>query len=512
MLSSVSDSNQELQWSEDAIAAFDASKEALAQATLLSHPQLDAPTQLVTDASDVAVGAVLEQRVNDQWLPIPFFSKKLSPAETKYSTFDRELLSIFLAIKHFHYFVEGRPFHVLTDHKPLTYALPSLSERHSPRQLRHLTFISQFTSDIRYIKGSSNTVADTLSRADINCLSLPELCNLDFHKMAEEQKSDPDLKKCEANSSLKLRPLPLPGSDQSIVCDISTGTPRPFVPSSFRWIVFNTLYSLSHPGIRAIQHLVTSRFVWPSVNADTRSWTRGCLQCQRSKVQRHTVTPLSTFLPPGARFDHIHIDLVGPLPPSKGHTYLLTMVDRFTRWPEAVPLVDMTADTVARAFVASWVSRLGVPSTITTDRGRQFESHLWVKLMRLLGTNRIRTTAYHPCANGLVERFHRQLKAALRAHLTPTWTDVLPVVLLGIRSSLKADIGVSSAELVYGATLHVPGEFFSTSADPLIADPSDFAVQLRDVFRDLRPVSPRLQQRKAFVHSDLATTTCFSTS
>ena len=95
MLSSVSDSNQELQWSEDAIAAFDTSKEALAQATLLSHPQLDVPTRLVTDASDVAVGAVLEQQVNDQWLPIAFFSKKLSPAETKYSTFDRELLYIF---------------------------------------------------------------------------------------------------------------------------------------------------------------------------------------------------------------------------------------------------------------------------------------------------------------------------------------------------------------------------------------------------------------------------------
>ena len=290
---------------------------------------------------------------------------------------------------------------------------------------------------ICHVKGNSNSVANALSRIDINCSFLSELpSSIDFYKMAEEQKSDPDLRKCEADSSLKLEPFPLPDSDQSIICDVSTGTPRPFVPLSFCCRVFNTLHSLLHPGIRATQCLVTSRFVWPNINADTRSWTRNCLSCQHAKVQRHTITPLSTFLPPGACFEHIHIDLVGPLPPSKGHTYLLTMVDRFTRWPEAVPLVDMSADTVARVFVASWISRFGVPSTITTDCGRQFESRLWAKLMELLGTTHIHTTAYHPCANGLVEHFHRQLKTALHAHMTPlcTWTDVLPMVLLGIHT------------------------------------------------------------------------------
>ena len=145
----------------------------------------------------------------------------------------------------------------------------------------------------------------------------------------------------------------------------------------------------------------------------------------------------------------IHIDIVGPLPPSNGYSYLLTCIDRFTCWPEVIPITNITAETVASAFVSGWIARFGVPSTVTTDRGSQFESALWMHLMKLLGTKRIRTTAYHPIANGLVERLHRQLKAALKSHPNPThWSDSLPIVLLGIRTALKEEIQCSAAELV----------------------------------------------------------------
>ena len=124
----------------------------------------------------------------------------------------------------------------------------------------------------------------------------------------------------------------------------------------------------------------------------------------------------------------MHIDLVGPQPTSQGYSYLLTCVDHFTRWPEAILIIDIAAETVAQAFVSGWIARFGVPSTITTDRGAQFESSLWAKLMRLLGTQRIRTTAYHPIANGLVERFHRQLKSTLKCLPDTThWTKALPL-------------------------------------------------------------------------------------
>ena len=134
------------------------------------------------------------------------------------------------------------------------------------------------------------------------------------------------------------------------------------------------------------------------------------------------IQDFATFATPDSRFDIIHLDLVGPLPPSKGFSYLLIIIDRFTRWPEAIPIPDMTATTVAQAFITGWVSRFGIPSSITTDRGRQFESNLWAELMHSLATVQLRTTAYHHIANRLVERFHRQLKAAVQIQsngLTP---------------------------------------------------------------------------------------------
>ena len=132
LLTSVKNSKRNIQWNNNAMTAFTTVKESFAQAPLLFHPKLDTATNIMTDVSHVAVEAVLQLYINKQWHPIAFFSKKLTPAKTRYSTFDRELLAISLAIKHFRHFIEGPQFHVITDHKPLTFALFTKSSKLTP--------------------------------------------------------------------------------------------------------------------------------------------------------------------------------------------------------------------------------------------------------------------------------------------------------------------------------------------------------------------------------------------
>ena len=490
----ISKSAKTLKWSAELTKAFENTKEALANATMLQHPVPTVPIALVTDASGVAVGAVVEQCIDGVWKPLAFFSRHLRSNEQKYSAFDRELLAMYLAIRHFRYFLEGRPFTAYTDHKPLTFAISKISEPWSPRQQRQLAYISEFTTDLVHIKGSANAVADTLSRPTVNAIDMYGI-GIDYTAMATAQREDEEIDAYRtAITGLVLEQIQIGPNGESVLCDISGPRPRPVVPLSMRKAVFDTIHNLAHPSIRSTVKLITSKFVWHGIRKQVANWAKQCVQCQRSKVHRHVKAPLQDFRVPENRFDHINVDIVGPLPTSQGFTYLFTIVDRFTRWPEAIPLSDISTMSCARALV-SWIARYGGPLNITSDRGAQFTSELWAKTGELLGATIHHTTAYHPQANGLVERFHRQLKAALRARLTDeNWVDQLPWVMLGVRTCPKEDLGCSSAELVYGTPLTVPGEFVVASAQP--ADARTTLPHLRDLAARQQPV-PTSQHGKA---------------
>jgi hypothetical protein len=155
---------KKIQWTEEMQQAFEDSKKAVANTSRLVHPEANAEISLATDASNSHVGAVLQQRSGGDWLPLAFFSKKLNPAQMKYSTFDRELLAIVMAIRQFHFFLEGRFFTIFTDHKPLTTALHRVSTPISARQQRCFSYIAEFSVALVHTPGKANIVADALSR------------------------------------------------------------------------------------------------------------------------------------------------------------------------------------------------------------------------------------------------------------------------------------------------------------------------------------------------------------
>jgi hypothetical protein len=226
---------------------------------------------------------------------------------------------------------------------------------------------------------------------------------------------------------------------------------------------------------------------WEFLSKDVNLWAQSCLDCQRSKIQSHVKSPVQHIPVPGRRFSHIHVDLVGPLPQSDGFSYLFTIIDRSTRWPEAVPLKSTTAEECAKVILRSWIPLFGVPSVITSDRGAQFTSSVWSALCRFLGIVHSPTTSFHPQSNGIVERFHRQLKVSLRARLAGTdWFHHLPLVLLGLRSVPREDSSVSASEALFGSPLVLPGEFLDTPELPS----SEYLRKIQSILKNSTSVLP----------------------
>ena len=436
----------------------------------------------------------------------------------KYSAFDRELLGVFLAIKHFRHLLEGRSFTIWTDHKPLCGALSSSAEK-SPRQTRHLSYISEFSSDIRHVSGEANVVADALSLppglvcppssglrlgdpATVATLSsLPDVVDpLELADAQQKSMAEMDLYVNDHSSSLRPEWIALGGdSGVSLLCDTSLAPlrPRPIVPAFLVNRLLSGIHGLVHQGGNALLRDVRRRYVWRNMSTHAKDFCRACLSCQRAKVTRHTKSPLDALPMPEHHFSALHLDLVGPLPAAEGFQYLLTIIDRFSRWLEAIPLASITAQDCAKALLRHWVSRFGVPSSIVTDRGRQFTSGLWSELSSLLGVAHNLTTSYHPQSNGMIERQHRTIKDRLISRAcssssgSGTWMDHLPFVLLGLRTSIREDSACSPSDLLYGSSLRLPGDLLSPVPSSLSSSASDFCLQLRRVLgsSSLMPVS-----------------------
>ena len=260
-------------WNEQSTAAFLQCKQDIANAALSAHPHAGAKLRICADASGTAMGASLEQLVDNARQPLAFFPKTFTPAEKRYSSYNRELTALFSAVKFFRGLIEGSELIPVTDQKLLTYAFKQKMDKASPRQARQLGLISKYSTEIQHIKGENNVVADDLSR--IEAIRMPTVINL--AALVEAQSSDEELAALmkDPNSSLAFRKLTHGQDNAGIFCDVSTTDIRPFVPAAFRRQIFDTFHGQSHPSARATVKLVCQRYVWPSMNSVTQ-WTRAC--------------------------------------------------------------------------------------------------------------------------------------------------------------------------------------------------------------------------------------------
>jgi len=208
------------------------------------------------------MGAVVEQANNASWQPLTFFSRKFTPSQLKYSTFDRELTAIYEAIRHFRYLLEGREFTIYTDHKPLIYAFIKNSDR-SPRQSRLLSYIAQFSTKIEYLADKDNNVANSLSR--IETIRFPTQFDLSELSSARAR-SGTFLKS--SDHFLSLKKLTWGPNHTQIYCDIGNESLRPYLPKSLRERVFDLYHATSHPSAKITDRLIRQRFVWPNMHKD----------------------------------------------------------------------------------------------------------------------------------------------------------------------------------------------------------------------------------------------------
>ena len=233
-----------------------------------------------------------------------------------------------------------------------------------------------------------------------------------------------------------------------------------------------------HLGVDKTRERLLCHYFWPGIYADVSQYCASCPQCQKAATGKHRLgkAPLKPIPVMGLPFRKIGMDIVGPLPRSKkGNRYILTVVDYATRYPEAFPLKTQSAEGIATAMIGMF-ARVGIPEEIVSDQGTSFMSELMTQLCQSLSVSQIRSSIYHPEANGLTERFNGTLKSMLRkfVHDDPeTWDSYLPYILFAYREVPEASTGFSPFELVYGWEVKGP---LSVVKSQWVDDPEDQSV------------------------------------
>ena len=243
-----------------------------------------------------------------------------------------------------------------------------------------------------------------------------------------------------------------------------------------------------HCGIKRTKERVISNFYWKDMDADVRRFCQSCSVCQKTLPKgRQGKAPLQKMPLIAEPFRRIAVDLIGPITPcsERGHKYILTVVDYATRYPEAEVLKTIDTISVAEGLISIFC-RIGFPEEMLTDRGTQFVSDLMEEINRLLSLKHLKTTAWHPQCNGLVERFNGTLKTILKklcAECPEQWDRYLPSVLFAYRTSIQESSGFSPFELVFGRKIRGPMEllraFWGGTEDEEVKNTYKYVVDLK---------------------------------